>query len=117
MKQRTAFGSPDRLVPEHAVRAGRDAHRDRRRRRSFVDRCVDALNAGELSVEEAAEAKWWCTELQKRTVDRCVQLHGGYGYMLEYPIARAYLDARVTTIYGGTTEIMKGIIGRKLTRG
>jgi alkylation response protein AidB-like acyl-CoA dehydrogenase len=83
----------------------------------FVDRCVDALNDGELTVEEAAEAKWWCTELQKRTVDRCVQLHGGYGYMLEYPIARAYVDARVTTIYGGTTEIMKSIIGRKLTRG
>jgi alkylation response protein AidB-like acyl-CoA dehydrogenase len=83
----------------------------------FVDRCVEALNDGELTVEEAAEAKWWCTELQKRTVDRCVQLHGGYGYMLEYPIARAYVDARVTTIYGGTTEIMKGIIGRKLTRG
>jgi alkylation response protein AidB-like acyl-CoA dehydrogenase len=80
----------------------------------FVDRCVEALNAGELSVEEAAEAKWWCTELQKRTVDRCVQLHGGYGYMLEYPIAQAYIDARVTTIYGGTTEIMKEIIGRGL---
>ena len=82
----------------------------------FVDRCVESLNAAELSVEEAAEAKWWCTELQKRTVDRCVQLHGGYGYMLEYPIARAYIDARVTTIYGGTTEIMKEIIGRSLTR-
>ena len=83
---------------------------------TFADRCVDALNDGELTVEEAAEAKWWCTELQKRTVDRCVQLHGGYGYMLEYPIARAYLDARVATIYAGTTEIMKEIIGRKLTR-
>jgi alkylation response protein AidB-like acyl-CoA dehydrogenase len=82
----------------------------------FVDRCVEALNVRELSVEEAAEAKWWCTELQKRTVDRCVQLHGGYGYMLEYPIAQAYVDARVTTIYGGTTEIMKEIIGRSLTR-
>ena len=57
-------------------------------------------------------AKWWCTELQKRTVDRCLQLHGGYGYMLEYPIARAYTDARITTIYGGTTEIMKEIIGK-----
>ena len=57
-------------------------------------------------------AKWWCTELQKRVVDRCLQLHGGYGYMTEYPIARAYADARVTTIYGGTTEIMKEIIGR-----
>jgi alkylation response protein AidB-like acyl-CoA dehydrogenase len=82
--------------------------------RVFVDRCVEALGAGELTAEEAAEAKWWCTELQKRVVDRCVQLHGGYGYMLEYPIARAYVDARVTTIYGGTTEIMKEIIGRGL---
>jgi alkylation response protein AidB-like acyl-CoA dehydrogenase len=80
----------------------------------FVDRCVEALNEGVLSAEEAAEAKWWCTELQKRTVDRCVQLHGGYGYMLEYPIARAYVDARVTTIYGGTTEVMKEIIGRSM---
>jgi acyl-CoA dehydrogenase len=59
-------------------------------------------------------AKWWCTELQKRTVDRCLQLFGGYGYMREYPIARAYADARVTTIYGGTTEIMKEIVGRSL---
>ncbi len=80
----------------------------------FVDRCLEQLNAGELTVEEAAMAKWWCTELQKRTVDTCVQLHGGYGYMQEYPIARAYVDARITTIYGGTTEIMKEIIGRKI---
>jgi alkylation response protein AidB-like acyl-CoA dehydrogenase len=80
----------------------------------FVDHCVTLLNAGTLIAEEAAEAKWWCTELQKRTVDRSLQLHGGYGYMLEYPIARAYLDARVTTIYGGTTEIMKEIIGRSM---
>jgi alkylation response protein AidB-like acyl-CoA dehydrogenase len=81
---------------------------------TFVDRCVEALNAGELTAEEAAMAKWWCTELQKKVVDRCVQLHGGYGYMLEYPIGRAYVDARITTIYGGTTEIMKEIIGRSL---
>jgi alkylation response protein AidB-like acyl-CoA dehydrogenase len=80
----------------------------------FVDRCVEALAVGELTAEEAAEAKWWCTELQTRVVDRCVQLHGGYGYMLEYPIARAYVDARIQTIYGGTTEIMKEIIGRSL---
>jgi alkylation response protein AidB-like acyl-CoA dehydrogenase len=80
----------------------------------FVDRCVEALGTGDLTVEEAAEAKWWCTELQKKVVDRCVQLHGGYGYMLEYPVARAYLDARIQTIYGGTTEIMKEIIGRSL---
>jgi alkylation response protein AidB-like acyl-CoA dehydrogenase len=80
----------------------------------FIDRCVTALGRGELTAEEAAEAKWWCTELQKRVVDTCVQLHGGYGYMLEYPVARAYVDARIQTIYGGTTEIMKEIIGRSL---
>jgi alkylation response protein AidB-like acyl-CoA dehydrogenase len=80
----------------------------------FVDRCVLALNDGELSAEDAARAKWWCSELQGRVVDRCLQLHGGYGYMLEYPIARAWADARVTRLYGGTTEIMKEIIGRSL---
>jgi alkylation response protein AidB-like acyl-CoA dehydrogenase len=80
----------------------------------FCDRAVLALNAGELSREDAAMAKWWCTELQGRVIDRCVQLHGGYGYMLEYPIARAFVDARVTRIYGGTTEIMKEIVGRSL---
>ena len=81
---------------------------------AYVDRCIVALNDDRLTAEEAAMAKWWCTELQKRTVDRCLQLFGGYGYMLEYPIARAYADARITTIYGGTTEIMKEIIGKSL---
>ena len=81
---------------------------------TFIDRCVDDLNAGELSAEDAAKAKWWATELQGRVVDRCVQLHGGYGYMLEYPVARAFTDARVTRIYGGTTEIMKDVIGKSL---
>ena len=81
---------------------------------AFVDACVRALGLGELTADDAAKAKWWCTELQGRVVDRCVQLHGGYGYMLEYPIARAYADARVTRIYGGATEIMKEIIGRSL---
>ena len=80
----------------------------------FIDDCVIALNEGELTAEEAAMAKWWTTELQKRTVDTCLQLHGGYGYMLEYPIAQAYVDARIQTIYGGTTEIMKEIIGRSM---
>jgi alkylation response protein AidB-like acyl-CoA dehydrogenase len=80
----------------------------------FVDRCVVALNDGTLSPEDAAMAKWWCTELQGRVADSCVQLHGGYGYMTEYAVARAYADARVTRIYGGTTEIMKEIIGRSL---
>ncbi|MCC6225701.1 MAG: acyl-CoA dehydrogenase family protein [Microthrixaceae bacterium] len=80
----------------------------------FADRCVLALNDGTLTAEDAAMAKWWLTELQKRTMDSCVQLFGGYGYMSEYPISRAYRDARVTTIYGGTTEIMKEVIGRSL---
>ena len=80
----------------------------------YVDDCVRALNAGELTAVDAAKAKWWTTELQGRVVDRCVQLHGGYGYMNEYPIARAFADARVTRIYGGTTEIMKEIIGKDL---
>ena len=81
---------------------------------TFCDQAVLALNRNELSREDAAMAKWWSTELQGRVIDRCVQLHGGYGYMLEYPIARAFVDARVTRIYGGTTEIMKEIIGRSL---
>jgi alkylation response protein AidB-like acyl-CoA dehydrogenase len=82
--------------------------------RTYIDRCVLELDAGTLTAEDAAMAKWWCTDLQGRVVDRCVQLHGGYGYMLEYPIARAYADARVTRIYGGANEIMKEIIGRSL---
>ncbi len=81
---------------------------------AYVDKAIAALNDGVLTPDEAAMAKWWCTELQKRVVDRCVQLFGGYGYMLEYPIARAYADARITTIYGGTTEIMKEIISRSM---
>jgi alkylation response protein AidB-like acyl-CoA dehydrogenase len=84
---------------------------------AYVDNCIDALSTGELTPEDAAKAKWWCTELQGRTLDRCLQLHGGYGYMLEYPIARAYADARVTRIYGGATEIMKEIIGKSLKLG
>ena len=81
---------------------------------AYIDQCVLALNAGTLSASEAAEAKLFCTELQTRVIDRCVQLFGGYGYMLEYPIARAYIDARVTTIYGGTSEVMKTIIAKSI---
>ena len=81
---------------------------------TYVDRQVLALNRGELSAEDAAKAKWWVTETEKKVIDRCLQLFGGWGYMEEYPIARAYRDARVQTIYGGTTEIMKEIIGRSL---
>lgn len=81
---------------------------------AFLDRAVTQLNDGRLTAVDAAEAKWWLSDLQQRVVDQCVQLHGGYGYMLEYPIARAYLDARIQPIYGGTNEIMKEIIGRSL---
>jgi alkylation response protein AidB-like acyl-CoA dehydrogenase len=81
---------------------------------AFLDQCVDRLNEGELSAADAAKAKWWCTELQGRVIDRCLQLHGGYGYMSEYPISRAYADARVTRLYGGTTEIMKSVISKSL---
>ena len=81
---------------------------------SYVDSQIVVHNAGELSAEEAAKAKWWVTELENRVIDRCLQLFGGWGYMEEYPIARAFRDARVQTIYGGTTEIMKEIIGRSL---
>jgi alkylation response protein AidB-like acyl-CoA dehydrogenase len=82
--------------------------------RVFVDRLLEEHIAGRLTVEQAAEAKWWTTEMLGRVVDAGVQMHGGYGYMAEYPIARAYVDARVSRIYGGTTEIMKEIIGRGL---
>jgi alkylation response protein AidB-like acyl-CoA dehydrogenase len=112
-KQRRAFGRPigsfqynrfvlAELATELAVA------------RAFTDRAVLEHNAGRLSNEDASMVKWWDTELCNRLVDRCVQLHGGYGYMLEYPVARAFADGRVQTIFGGTTEIMKEIIGRGL---
>ncbi|HEY5852909.1 MAG TPA: acyl-CoA dehydrogenase family protein [Aldersonia sp.] len=82
--------------------------------RVFVDRCITELNAGTLSAQDAAMAKWWASDSQVKLIDRCLQLYGGYGYMREYPIAKAFLDSRVQTIYGGTTEIMKEIIGRGL---
>jgi long-chain-acyl-CoA dehydrogenase len=79
---------------------------------AYVRESILAHNDGRLSAVDAAKAKWWSTEMHKRLVDRCVQLFGGYGYMTEYPIARAYLDARIQTIYGGATEIMKVLIAR-----
>ena len=82
--------------------------------RTFYDQCVFELNDKKLTPEKAAMAKWWITELELKVVDQCLQLHGGYGYILEYPIAKAYVNSRVQTIYGGTTEIMKEIIGKSL---
>jgi acyl-CoA dehydrogenase len=82
--------------------------------RAFTDRAITEHGAGRLTTEDAAMVKWWDTELCNRVVDRCVQLYGGYGYMREYPVARAFADGRVQSIFGGTTEIMKEIIGRGL---
>jgi alkylation response protein AidB-like acyl-CoA dehydrogenase len=113
VKEREAFGKPigkfqhNRfLLAEMAT----EAHIAR----VFINDCVLKLNAGEVDTALASMAKWWTTELQKRMVDAGVQLHGGYGYMNEYPISKAYVDSRIQTIYGGTTEIQKEIIGRML---
>ncbi|HEX6300633.1 MAG TPA: acyl-CoA dehydrogenase family protein [Acidimicrobiia bacterium] len=81
---------------------------------TYVDSQIMALNEGDLSAEDAAKAKWWVTDLENRVISKCLQLFGGWGYMEEYPIARAFRDARVQTIYGGTNEIMKDIVGRSL---
>lgn len=82
--------------------------------RSFLDRALAEHEAGELSSADAAKVKVFCTEVQDRVIDRCLQLHGGYGYMREYPIARLYADARVTRIFGGTTEVLKTIVAKSL---
>lgn len=113
VKERKAFGSPiGSFQNSRFVLAELDTEIDIAEH--YVDDCVRALNAGELTAVDASKAKYWCTELQGTTVDRCLQLHGGYGYMSEFPIAKAYADARITRIYGGTTEIMKEVIGRGL---
>jgi alkylation response protein AidB-like acyl-CoA dehydrogenase len=82
--------------------------------RTYIDECIRAHLRRELSVQDAAMAKWWTTDLQNKVADACLQLHGGYGYMTEYPVAKAWLDGRVQSIYGGTNEIMKEIVGRGL---
>jgi alkylation response protein AidB-like acyl-CoA dehydrogenase len=113
VKERKAFGKPiGSFQNSKFVLAELDTEIDIAEH--YTDDCVRALNAGELTAVDASKAKYWCTELQGRVVDRCLQLHGGYGYMNEYPIAKAYADARITRIYGGTTEIMKEVIGRGL---
>ena len=112
-KERTAFGQPIGSFQHNRFKLA-EMRTEIDLGQVFVDRQVEALNAGELTAEDAAEGKWWCTEMAWRTLDTCLQLHGGYGYMEEYPIARAWRDGRIPTIYGGPTEIMKEIIGRSL---
>jgi alkylation response protein AidB-like acyl-CoA dehydrogenase len=112
-KQRQAFGRPiGRFQHNRFVLA--ELATELAVARAFTDKAVVEHNAGRLSNEDASMVKWWDTELCNRVIDRCVQLHGGYGYMREYPVARAFTDGRVQTIFGGTTEIMKEIIGRGL---
>jgi len=85
--------------------------------RVFVDKCIELMLIGKLDTTTASMAKYWCSDLQCKVIDECLQLHGGYGYMWEYPIARAYADARVQRIYGGTNEIMKEVITRSMGLG
>ena len=113
VKEREAFGRPIGKF-QHTRFTVAEMATETHVARVFVDDCVRRHNAGRLDAKLASMAKWWTTELQKRIVDQGVQLHGGYGYMREYPIAKAFLDSRVQTIYGGTTEIQKEIIGRSL---
>ena len=112
-KGRTAFGKPIGSF-QHIRFVLAEMATELEIAQTFIEKSVLEHNAGRFDVKDAAMAKWWTTELQKRVVDQCVQLHGGYGYMLEYPVAKAFIDSRVQTIYGGTTEVMKEIIGRSL---
>ncbi|MCX4705354.1 acyl-CoA dehydrogenase family protein [Streptomyces sp. NBC_01373] len=113
VRERTVFGKPvahfqNTKFELAAMAAESEAAQ------AMLDAAVTGLVAGELSAVDAAKTKLFCTEVQGRVIDRCLQLHGGYGYILEYPIARLYADARVTRIYGGTSEVMKTIISRSL---
>jgi alkylation response protein AidB-like acyl-CoA dehydrogenase len=113
VKERRAFGQPVGSFQANRF-ALADISTEVEIGRVYVDRCIAAHIAGELTAVEAAAAKLWSTELQFRVMDACVQLHGGYGYMEEYEISRMWRDARVTRIYGGTSEIMREIVGRSL---
>jgi alkylation response protein AidB-like acyl-CoA dehydrogenase len=113
VKSRTAFGRPiGTFQNSRFVLAELDTELDLAQQ--YVDRAVLLLNRGELDAVDAAKAKWWCTELQQKVAQRCLQLHGGYGFMSEYPISKIYADSAIQTIFGGSTEIMKEIIGRSL---
>lgn len=112
-KERDAFGHPLFEFQNTAFELAECATMARTSR-TFLDHCVEAHLRGELDTTDAAMAKYWLTDRQCEVVDRCVQLHGGYGYMREYLIARMYEDARVQRIYAGANEVMKQIIARSL---
>ncbi len=113
VKQRKAFGKPVAAFQNTRFKLA-EMRSEIQIARVFVDRCLEQVLKNELSVEAACAAKYWVSDLLSKVVDECVQLHGGYGYMLEYPIARAYIDTRANRIYGGTNEIMKELISRSI---
>jgi alkylation response protein AidB-like acyl-CoA dehydrogenase len=115
-KERKAFGQPIAQF-QNSKFVLAELHTETQSAQVYIDRCIELHCERELTAEQAAAAKFLTTELQNKVVDRCLQLHGGYGYMREYPIARAWADSRIQTIYGGTSEIMKEIVGRSLTAG
>lgn len=112
-KQRRAFGRPVAEFQNTRFRLA-EIKTEIEIAQVFIDRCLVEVNEGRLDVTVAAMAKYWCTELMGRAVDQCLQLHGGYGYMWDYPIARAFADARVHRIYGGSNEIMREMVARTL---
>ena len=112
-KARTAFGKP--LIEfQNTAFTLAERKTEAMIARVFVDWCVERLIAGDLDTVTASMAKWWCSQKQVETADECLQLHGGYGYMQEYPISRMFIDSRIQKIYGGTNEIMKVLIPRSL---
>jgi alkylation response protein AidB-like acyl-CoA dehydrogenase len=113
VKSRKAFGRPVGSF-QHSRFVLAELATETTIARTFVDECVRQHMRGQLTVSDAAMAKWWTTDLQNKVADACLQLHGGYGYMTEYMVSKAWLDGRVQAIYGGTNEIMKEIVGRGL---
>jgi alkylation response protein AidB-like acyl-CoA dehydrogenase len=113
VREREAFGQAIGTFQNSRFRLA-ECHAEIEVQQAHLDSAVSALAVGELAAEDAAIAKWCATEVQGRVLDRCVQLHGGYGFMAEYPVARAWADARATRIFGGTNEIMREIVGRSL---
>jgi long-chain-acyl-CoA dehydrogenase len=112
-KQRKAFGKPIGAFHNTRFKLA-EMKAELSIARVYVDRCIELVIKKKLGVDDAATAKYWTSDLMCKVIDECVQLHGGYGYMLEYPVARAWIDARAQRIYGGTNEIMKELIERTI---
>lgn len=113
VKERKAFGKPLLALQNTRFKLA-EAKTEATIARVFVDHCIERVIEGTLDVETACMAKWWVSQKQCEIVDECLQHHGGYGYMNEYPIAQMYADSRVAKIYGGANEVMKEVIGRSL---